>query len=278
MGRTSGPSLENKAAEYLAAKSTHEIERLTGLRGQAPPRRKTRARVLRAYRHWQPWELELLGKLPDAEVARQTERKLQAVTEKRRAIGLAYTLTDAKRWTDEELALLGTAKDSIIAKLDRTVESIKTQRRKKGVPNYRQIHFWTKAEDKVVMSYPYKEAARRLNRTMMEIETRRRALRAGNTGKPARAWTAREIALLGKHTDTELARKLKRSRSTVVWKRRSLRIPAMGDYSRPWTPEEDQWLGTQPDAQLAPILKRGLKAIQHRRLKLGILFRLFRIQ
>jgi hypothetical protein len=52
----------------------------------------------------------------------------------------------------------------------------------------------------------------------------------------------------------------------------------MGDYSRPWTPEEDQWLGTQPDAQLAPILKRGLKAIQHRRLKLGILFRLFRIQ
>jgi hypothetical protein len=172
------------------------------------------------------------------------------------------------------LALLGTQPDAVLAKkLNRTTESIKSQRQNKDVPGNRTLHFWTPAEDEIVMSCSYKEAARQLDLPQVAVETRRRALRADNVGRAPRAWTAEEIAMLGKYSDTELAQKLKRSRSTVIWKRREMEIHSQGDHGRPWTAEEEQQLGKRSDAQLALVLKRGIKAVQKRRLKLGILFR-----
>src|SRR5262249_40944736 len=149
----------NTAAEYLAARSRLEIQRLTGKRGL--PAKQRRWPMLRASRRWQKWEFELLG----------------------------------------------TALDSVIAKkLNRTKESIKCQRKKSGVPPFRRMHFWTKAEDKIILNYTCKEAARRLKRDFSSVESRRRLLRVGNVGIPARKWTPREIDMLGKHTDTDLAR------------------------------------------------------------------------
>ncbi len=275
MSRASKKPLVETAAEYLAAKSQRELERLLDRReARLKPRQ---GRRLRASNLWQEWEIKFLGKIPDKEVARRTGRKIEAVGIKRRNLGRNYyklpNVSPGRKWSKEDLALLGTAMDSVIAKkLNCTTEAIKYQRDKKGVPAFRQLHFWTKAEDKIVMGYSCKEAVWRLNLPQHAIESRRRSLRAGNVGIPARKWPAQETALLGKYTDTQLARKLGRSRGTVTWKRRALHIHAKGDYSRRWTPEEERRLGTMPDAQLAPVLKRGIKSLQMRRLKLRILF------
>jgi hypothetical protein len=297
MRRTSQKLLVKTAAEYLASKSRREIQRFTGKRG-APAQRRTGRRLravnfwqewelgkfqlhrrqwLRAVNFWQEWELALLAKIPDKEVARRTGRTLLAVVSKRIDRGLRYyqrkNFSPVKKWTKEEVTLLGTAVDSAIArKLNRTTESAKCQREARDIPSFQKQHYWTKAENKIVMGYSYKEAARRLRLPQSKIEFRRRTLRAGNVGAPIRKWSPEEVALLGKYTDTELARKLKRSRGSVAWKRWVLHIQSKGDYSRPWTPAEDRLLGTMPDAQLAPLLKRGIVSVEKRRLKLRILF------
>ena len=265
-------NLAKQAAEYVSGKSPQEIKRLTRHFGRTlKPKRAKHERVRRkpGKNHWEDWEVALLGKLPDAEVAKRTKRTYLAVTSQR----ALRKINICNHWYDWEVALLGTAKDSTIAKrLKRTIEAVKCRRQKLGIASFVQMHKWTSSEDEVVMGCTLKEAAQRLNRPGHAVESRRRTLLAGNIGKAARAWTAEEIALLGKYSDTELCRKLKRSRCSVAWKRRVLKINAHGDYSRRWTKAEDRLLGTMPDSELSKKLSRGVKAVQHRRLKFGLLF------
>jgi len=80
-------------------------------------------------RAWTAAELSLLGKMPDAEVARRTGRRFSVVWAKRRELGLAQLHVIYRKWHPAEDRLVGTAPDSVIAKrLGRTVMAVKSRR------------------------------------------------------------------------------------------------------------------------------------------------------
>src|SRR5437870_3319927 len=109
MRRTASGSLSKAAKKYLASKSRREIERL--LREKAKKRR--RGRVRRAFNPWEKWELALLGTAPDGELAQKLGRSRSAVHRQRLNLGRRPVLV-YPRWTPEEIALLGTARDDVI--------------------------------------------------------------------------------------------------------------------------------------------------------------------
>src|SRR6266478_8186922 len=83
-------------------------------------------------RNRRPWtkdELDLLGKLPDAEVAELTDRTFGTVWQKRRALGIDQPALRFRKWTLAEDRLVGTALDADIARqLGRTESAVKSHR------------------------------------------------------------------------------------------------------------------------------------------------------
>jgi len=83
-------------------------------------------------RNRRPWtkdELDLLGKLPDAEVAELTGRSFGTVWQKRRDLGIDQPALRFRKWTPAEDKLVGTAPDADIARqLDRTESAVKSRR------------------------------------------------------------------------------------------------------------------------------------------------------
>jgi hypothetical protein len=84
---------------------------------------------------WWEGELALLGKLPDAEVARQTGRTRDAVRQKRQELRLPNPDGGRPGWTEEELSLLGTLPDAEVARRTaRTEGAVTHQRNQLGIP------------------------------------------------------------------------------------------------------------------------------------------------
>jgi hypothetical protein len=83
---------------------------------------------------WKPALIALLGKVPDAEVARQAGVTSGAATQMRHALGIrAHRPKD--QWRHDEIARLGTASDREIARQlpGRSLEAVKLKRRKLGI-------------------------------------------------------------------------------------------------------------------------------------------------
>jgi hypothetical protein len=86
--------------------------------------------------NWTDEEIALLGQFPDTQVARQTERTVEAVRCKRVKLGLSNPTTT--HWNAEGIALLGTMPDTEVAmRLGRSVGSITQKRCKLGIPTAR---------------------------------------------------------------------------------------------------------------------------------------------
>lgn len=86
-----------------------------------------------------------------------------------------------------------------------------------------------------------------------------------------RQWTPENIALLGTMADAQVAKRIGGiSFITVQKKRQALGIPPATPASRPWTPEHIAMLGARSDAELARLTGRSTKAVNQKRIKLGI--------
>jgi hypothetical protein len=82
---------------------------------------------------WTAEQKKLLGKLPDAEVARQIGRTTNAGRIKREKLGLPNP--ESRAWTAEELAQLGTASDAKDAeRIGRTASAVAQKRIALGIP------------------------------------------------------------------------------------------------------------------------------------------------
>jgi hypothetical protein len=82
---------------------------------------------------WTDEQNQLLGTLPDSEVARRTGRTENAVRIKREKIGLPNP--ESRGWTPEELAQLGTATDAKVAdRIGRTASAVAQKRIALGIP------------------------------------------------------------------------------------------------------------------------------------------------
>ncbi|HKI32353.1 MAG TPA: hypothetical protein VKA46_10830 [Gemmataceae bacterium] len=84
---------------------------------------------------WTREDIALLGTVPDKEIARRTERTVEAVRQKREQLGIPNPA--GNRWTAEAVALLGTLPDREVARLlGRSLQSVTQKRCKLRVSKF----------------------------------------------------------------------------------------------------------------------------------------------
>jgi DNA-binding CsgD family transcriptional regulator len=220
--------------------------------GRASPKRKS-PRLPKAL-------INQLGKRPDQQLADAFDVPVEQVRRER-------LLRNAPRprkpgvWTEQELALLGTAPDAKIAeRVGVTTTAVKQQRRRLGIAAWgttteQRRHKWTKRQLGWLGKLSDKEIASRLGLSIPTVCWKRQLLgieplKASGRG---RQWTEKEIALLGTLPDTEVARRIGVHRHRVALKRRQLGIPsAVAEKNKQrWTPERIAKLGKVPDREIA---------------------------
>jgi hypothetical protein len=195
---------------------------------------------------WTAAELEQLGQVSDAVLARRFRRSYYQVRRQRLALNIPARIPHrphppSRPWTAAELKLLGTMPDHLLARrLKRTVAAISNRRFHARIVLRPQ---WTKAQDKLLGTLPDEELARRFNRTHMAVSIRRRRLGHPKPVPKIPYWTPEEDQLLGTLSDREVARRLGRSEKAVT-KRRLKRGIRACHQSCPWT--SDQLAGWEP--------------------------------
>lgn len=192
----------------------------------------------RTARSWTKKELSQLGKLSDAELARQIGVTTTTVRTKRCLLGIPpLRPRDPMKWRAKDIALLGKRPDFEVARmLGIYRKAVINKRHELGIPSYaRTSEFW-------------------------------------------HTWTKREISMLGKMTDRELAERIGIQPMCVTSKRRLVGVPAFIKHEkhRPgrrlddWTTEETALLGTMADREVAERINVSWGAVRKKRISLGI--------
>lgn len=130
---------------------------------------------------WNDADKALIGKMPDAEVAKRTGRTHVAVREfrrklRRKAIAMGPRGQRDYFWTAAEDAIVRAlpAKEAV-KKLNRSLQSIHIRRWVLGVAKDRSEFCWSAEEDQIIRTTTLEEALRRLNRTIEAVRSRQEA-------------------------------------------------------------------------------------------------------
>jgi hypothetical protein len=199
-----------------------------------------------------------LGRRPKSEEWKrgQSERS-KKMWENPEAVGLP----SRRKWTEEELALLGTDSDKLVAKaLGLPVNIVKNKRESLGISLLAQR--WNGEQIALLGTAPDGQLALTLRKSPSAIRRQREKL--GIPNFVLKPWTEAEIALIGTASDPEVGRKLGRPAHVVQAKREQLGIPAF--FVR-WTTTELALLGTDTDQNIARLLKRTEVAVKVQRNK-----------
>ena len=130
MAQRASKTLREAARAFLDALPEEQARRVVGRRTVIP--RRPKGRRLTASNTWEKWEIALLGKAPDEEVARQIGRNEAAVAAKRRSLGIPKKLPEY--WTPDKIALLGAMSDSDVARqIGRNPVTVAAKRRSLGI-------------------------------------------------------------------------------------------------------------------------------------------------
>ena len=201
------------AAKYLATKSRREIERLAG--ESCVPTRKRKARLLRAPKYWQDWEIALLGTAPDAVIARQIGRSVIGVKKQRLKLGLPSAIV-VNTWSRLEIALLGKAPDREVARrTGRSLGAVQQMRLHLEIPNSAGlIRPWTKAEERLLGTASDSEIACKLERSVASVLSRRHHLEipSGNTSCEA----VETVGLVRASSANQIGHRLAQSQSAPL--------------------------------------------------------------
>ncbi len=173
-------------------------------------------------------------------------------------------------WTDEALALLGTAPDSSIAqRFDILRTSVSNKRVELGIPAYvrqqrpEKCHVWTSAELELLGTKPDTTLAAELGLGISAVRHQRISQEIPTFEK----WSS-VVALLGVIPDTEIHARHGVSLSTLVRMRKERDIPSVGKSGRPTVPlpaAAQQLLGKVSDVELAKRYNVPLKRVSKAR-------------
>jgi len=193
-----------------------------------------------------PWtrkQISMLGKISDAQLARQLDLTVGTVLKKRQKLGLPGTRPCRTiAWTPSMIAMLGKFPDGHIAETFRINKlTVYNKRLSLGIKCYargcRAWHRWTQKEIAVLGKMSDADAALKLGFNKASVAWKRSKLKIPPFGeryankrppKPLNSWTRKEISVLGTMTDAQAAEKLNLAHSTVYKKRVSLGIPPHG--------------------------------------------------
>ena len=184
-----------------------------------------------------------------------------------------------KRWTTQELKLLGTKPDvelagqlgrtiwavdkDVASHLHRTMGAVHNRRFELGIARCHITRPWTPEEDKLL-------GTARLGRHPTLVKRRRNAM--GIAPFRRKLWTPVDEALLGKLPDRDVAKRTGHSLLAACSHRRLLGIANSNPLRilRPWSKEEMGLLGADTDKNVAKRLGRARDAVTAKRRSLGI--------
>jgi len=134
--------------KLIRAKSDREIARL--LRKSyhlLNPGRRRRSSVSHGTR-WSNYELRLLGRIRDEELAKLLRRSPIAVKGRRESLNIPIFAPQRIRWSRREIELLGKRPDPIVARmLGRTKYSVQLKRHSLGIPHcWEDRRAWTPSQ------------------------------------------------------------------------------------------------------------------------------------
>lgn len=188
---------------------------------------------------WTKSQLAKLGKMSDAQYARQLGVCLDTVRKKRIALGKpAWRPANTLNWGPRDIDLLGKLPDKQVARfLGMSQMSVINKRKELGIGCYargsKAWHRWTKEEIAVLGTMSDADAALKTGINKASIAWKRCKLKIPpfTQKRPKRLltqWTRKEISVLGKMTDAAAAAALDLAPSAVRLKRLSLGIPPYG--------------------------------------------------
>lgn len=228
---------------------------------------------------WPAEALDLLGKVPDGEIAEMIGVAVSTVGTKRRRLEIPPYRPKAPRidWTQEKLELLGVVPDWKVARQlgVSTVAVTKGWLRRRIAPFRRGGGRVVPTPELVeLLHLPTTVAAQRSGLKSDTIRRLRKEL--GITVKTVKQiaresrWNPEVLASLGKEPDHVIAEQIGVTPSRVCAVRKRLGIPSPQRVVRPWQPEEIAQLGTAPDPVIAKRLGRNLAYLGQKRRSLGI--------
>lgn len=202
---------------------------------------------LRGDRHpnrfrWPQRLAALLGRIPDAAVAKRAGLNRKTVQEERRRRRIPPSVEKAPPvdWTSQKVRLLGKLTDVELARQwGIHPHTVMSKRRSLGIPPSdpsRSREFdWTDRSLRLIGKLPDSKVAQQLGISRSTVRLKRREM-----GIPSRAvgplqWTPEMIALLGNVSDPQAARRLGISKSAVAKKPSELGIAPLGRRRFPLT-------------------------------------------
>jgi hypothetical protein len=249
-------------------------------RGGPPQALRRDTRVANQHR-WEPRFARMLGKVPDAVLARGAHVALTTVVKERRRRGIPPNRSFAPpvEWTEEMIALLGEASDRQVAEeLGVSKSSVAYKRTSLGIQAYGEARrkpdrFWTAKRISLLGTARDLEVARRLrvSRARVAYQRRVRGIPPFVPRRPRIVWTEAMVALMGRVADAEIARRFGIGEDAVRWERHRRGIEPLKDDS--WTVSRDPGLRDLLRLQTAEVgAKTGLneKTIRRLRHDLGV--------
>lgn len=180
-------------------------------------------------RVWTAAEEKLLGKMPDADLARRIGRSTVAVQARRHVKGIPNPAPIYQPWTKPQLAMLRRLPDAVIAqRTGHSLKSVGGKRQELGLLVRPHPPAWTPAEDRLLGTKPDTQIAAQLGRSRAQVRLRRIAMGRAPVVKAATrfAWTPDQDHLLGTASDGAIARQLGRTRFSVQLRRLKLGLPS----------------------------------------------------
>ena len=165
----------------------------------------------------------------DVKLLKSITKKLEAVSKPRRVKVRVFT---GRQWTTNEIKILGTDKDEVIAaRVGVSTSAVAAKRRELSIPPFRSPgnpsqRNWSEEELSLLGKCSDSELAEKLNISITTVGNKRRALGISRYSKPDRDWSEEELSLLGNVPDRVLAKQLGVLNHTVYFKRKSLNITA----------------------------------------------------
>src|ERR1700761_3129077 len=133
----------------LRAKSDREIARLLRKSYQLLNLHRRRRSTAHHQERWTNYEIRLLGRIRDEELAKLIKRNRGAIAAKRESLGIPIFASQTARWSPREVELLGKRPDPVVARmLGRTKFAVQLKRHSLGIPQcWERRRPWAAAED-----------------------------------------------------------------------------------------------------------------------------------
>lgn len=151
------------------------------------PRKGDRA----PHSQWTDEAIELLGKIPDIEIARMLGIHTNCVGWVRRRRGIPSLTAKAKE-NVLELADAGKTRREIVAESGRSISAVRVVLRGKVLPKRSRARVWTAEEDAILGTMPDRAAAQKIGVATVTAAVRRKKLGIPAHGEKHNWWAKRK--------------------------------------------------------------------------------------